>query len=490
MPMERTIVFDCQMDMTRAAVIEDGVLCEVHEERTAESRLTESLFYGRIEQIRPSVCAAFVNIGLEQNAFLPLDEIESAPRCGDMLIVQGAARQAVDTKGLRVTARINLAGKTLVLVPGGHDVRISKKIRDPEIRQQLTEAAQAVCPPDCGLIVRTASQDVTDALLSEEADGLFARWQEIVRRASGMTRPGLLWERMPLAGRLVRDLANASLSRIVTSSAAHADALRAQQAAGILPEHTRIECFEERNTLIFDAFSVEEAIDRALRRRVWLPCGGYLIVDFCEAMTVVDVNSGKMTLGRSVEETALRVNLEAAQEVARQIRLRNAGGMIVVDFIDMAQAEHRELLTQTLRQAVRADRSPVKVLGLTRLGLMEMTRKREEEELHKRLNTSCTSCSGTGEVPGAEESARRALRQVRRMALSGVRGPFLVRCAAQTAAALARCMNPLEAGVFALGVSGRRPDRWEIEPVSAEATLPAGAVPLSRAGDTTSKKER
>ena len=497
--MERVLVFDCQSDMTRAAVLEDGVLCEIHEERADEVKQTESLFYGRIEQIRPSVCAAFVNIGLPQNAFLPLGELRETPRCGDFLIVQGAAQQAVETKGLRVTARVNLAGRTLVLVPGGEGVHVSKKIRSQEERAQLLEAAQAVCPPGCGLIVRTASQDVTDALLCEEAGALYDRWRQIERRAAGMARPGLLWEREPLALRLTRDMAGASLVRIVTSSAAHAGALRAQQEQGLIPDSVRIEVFEERDTLVFDAFSVEEAIDRALRRRVWLPCGGYLVVDSCEAMTVIDVNSGKMTLGRSVEETALRVNLEAAQEVARQIRLRNVGGMIAVDFIDMADAEHRERLTQALRQAVRADRSPVKVLGLTRLGLMEMTRRRGGEELHKRLRVSCTSCSGAGEVLGAEESARRALRQARRMALGGTRGPFLVRCAAQTAAALARCVNPLDTDIYALGAPGRRPDRWEIEPLEERVQPPAGAMRLPRGGGapmsdpdyaTSSRKER
>lgn len=478
--MERTLIFDCQSDMTRAAVLEDGTLCELHKERTGEAKLTESLFYGRIEQIRPSVCAAFVNIGLSQNAFLPLSEFRKGetPRCGDMLIVQGAAQQAVETKGLRVTARVNLAGKTLVLVPGGEGVHVSKKIRAPEDRRQLAEAAQALCPPGCGLIVRTASQDVTDALLREEAEELSERWQRIERRAAGMARPGLLWERLPLAQRLTRDMAGASLARIVTNSAPHAGALRAEQAQGLLPESARIEHFEEKDALIFDAFSVEGEIDRALRRRVWLPCGGYLVVDSCEAMTVIDVNSGKMTLGRSIEETALRVNLEAAREVARQIRLRNVGGMIAVDFIDMTAAEHREALTQALRQAAAADRSPVKVLGLTRLGLMEMTRKRGGEELHKRLCVSCASCSGTGELLGAEESARRALRQVRRMALGGTRGPFLVRCAAQTAAALARCENPLETDIYALGTSGRRPDRWELSPLGAGEQPPTGALRL------------
>ena len=460
--------------------MENGLLCELHEERAGEAKLTESLFYGRIEQIRPSVCAAFVNIGLGQNAFLPLSELEGTPRCGDMLIVQGAAQQAVETKGLRVTARINLAGKTLVLVPGGEGVHVSKKIRVPEDRRQLAEAAQAVCPPGCGLIVRTASQDVTDALLSEEAAELFARWREIERRASGMTRPGLLWERLPLAKRLTRDLAGASLVRVVTNSAPHAEALRAQQAQGLLPAGTGIELYEERSTLIFDAFSVEGEIDRALRRRVWLPCGGYLVVDSCEAMTVIDVNSGKMTLGRSIEETALRVNLEAAREVARQIRLRNVGGMIAVDFIDMRAAEHREALTKALTQAVSGDRSPVRVLGLTRLGLMEMTRRRGGEELHRRMCVSCASCSGAGEVLGAEESARRALRQVRRTALGGTRGPFLVRCAPQTAAALSRCENPLDTDIYALAAPGKRLDRWELSPLCEQEQPPSGAVRLPR----------
>lgn len=479
--MERNLLFDCQSGWTRAAVMEDGSLCELHLERAKRENLTESLFYGRVMQIRPSVCAAFVDIGLALNAFLPLDEAGPEPlRCGDMLIVQGAARQATDTKGLRVTTRINLAGQTLVLVPGKPGIHVSKKIKNEADRQALIEAAHSVCPPECGLIVRTASQDVTVERLEQEAQALHETWQEIKRRAAGMTKPGMLWASLPLEDRLIRDWAGKQVDRILTTSLAHAMRLKDQQAQGLLDPQTRIEWFEERKTLLFDAFSLEEAIDKALRRRAWLPGGGYLVIDICEAMTVIDVNSGKMTLGRDIEETALRVNLEAAREVARQIRLRNLGGMIVVDLIDMKPEENREAVLQAFRQAVSCDSMPVKVMGITKLGLLEMTRKRKGDALHRQLCVSCTVCAGAGEMLCAEAAACSALRQVRRLALSGQRGPFLVRCAPQTAAALAACPNPLEAEVYALSAGGRRPDRWDIEQLEA-GTAPSGAQALLHA---------
>ena len=178
--MRRELLFDCAPDWIRAAVVEDGVLCELHSEQVGSTNATESLFYGRIEQIRPSVGAAFVNIGLDRNGFLPLDELgDTPPKCGDMLIVQGAARQETEGKGLRLTARVNLAGKSLVLVPGGSGAHVSKKVKDPEARAQLLEAASALCPDGCSLIVRTASQDVTMALLEEEAKALWQQWQDV-----------------------------------------------------------------------------------------------------------------------------------------------------------------------------------------------------------------------------------------------------------------------------------------------------------------------
>lgn len=481
--MKREIFLDCSPNAVRAAVVEDGELCEIHDERSGSTKLTESLFYGRIEQIRPSVCAAFVNIGLEQNAFLPLSEIEEREpklRCGDWIIVQGAAKQPTDSKGLRVSARINLAGKSLVLVPGGSGVRVSKKIKDGEERAALLEAASEVCPPGCGLIVRTASQAMTRELLSEEAAELFAKWQQAKRRADGMVSPGVLLQRLPLFSRLARELGTSDLERVVTNSPTCAWALEAERDKGFLPEQTRIEVFREEKQLLFDAFSLEERIDRALRRRIWLPCGGYLVLDSCEAMTVIDVNSGKMTLGHDLEETALRVNLEAAREVARQIRLRNVGGMIAVDFIDMAQEEHRDALTRAMRDAVRADRAQVKVYGLTRMGLMEIARKRTDEELRKRMRIGCSYCSSVGEVLSGDEVARRALYAVRRMALSGQRGPFVVRCAPGAASALSGLAAPEGTLVYALPSPGRHAEKFDIDQIGAEEAPPKGALPLAK----------
>ena len=477
--MKRELIFDCAPDWVRAAVMEDGVLCELHSEPVGSTKATESLFCGRVEQIRPSVGAAFVNIGLERNGFLPLGELgEKPPRCGDMLIVQGAARQETEGKGLRLTVRLNLAGKALVLVPGGQGAHVSKKVKDPQVCEQLQEAASALCPEGCGLIVRTASQDVTAALLEEEANALWQQWQDIQRRAAGMTRPGVLLERLTLDRRLIRDMAGRELARIVTNSRTCATALADMQSRGLIPDTARIERFEENDRLLYDAMGIEPQIDRALKKRVWLPCGGYLIIDRCEAMTVIDVNSGKMVLGRSVEDTALRVNLEAAREAARQLRLRDVGGMVVIDFIDMALPEHREALTRALRDAVKDDRAQVKVFGLTPLGLMELTRKRVHAELHRQLCAPCTYCSGAGEVLSPAEIARRALYAVRRRALSGQPGPYLVRLSPAAAQALAGRISPPECAVYALGVPGRHAETFDMESVDPAAGLPKGAVRL------------
>lgn len=477
--MIRELLIDDAQGYLRAAVVEDGRLCEIHGEKSGGAGETESVFYGRVQAIKSSLKAAFVDIGTELHAFLPLAD-DSTLRCGDWVIVQGQAKQATDTKGLRVTAKLNLAGKWLVLVPGQSGVHVSKKVRDPELREALLDIAQEICPPDCSLIVRTASEGVTQPLLEEEAHALHAVWQEIQEKAAGMTKPGLLHGRLPLHMRLIRDMRE--LSRIVISSQAGYEALLAAQRAQQIDAHTRIELYREERQLIFDAFGIEPQIDKALRRRVWLPCGGYLVLDFCEAMTVIDVNSGKMILGRDLEETALRVNLEAAEEIARQLRLRDVGGIVMVDFIDMRLEEHRQALLLRMKEALSGDRSPTTVEGITRLGLMEITRKRAHAQLHKALCVSCSYCTGTGEVLSGEEVARRALRQVRRMLLSGQRGPFVIRCAPPAAQAL-EAMPAEHAQIYALAVPGKHAEKFDIEQIGEGVPVPREARPLGMRND-------
>lgn len=474
--MVRELIIDDAPGYLRAAVVEDGRLCEIHGEKTGGAGETESVFCGRVQAIKPSLKAAFVDIGTELNAFLPLTD-DMTLRCGDRVIVQGQAKQATETKGLRVTAKLNLAGKWLVLVPGQNGVHISKKVKDPALRAALMDIAQEICPAGCGLIVRTASEDVTQQLLEEEAHSLHETWQEIKKKAACMTKPGILYGRLPLHMRLIRDLR--ALSKVVISSQAGYDALITAQQEQRIDQQTRIELFREDRQLIFDAFGIETQIDKALRRRIWLPCGGYLAFDFCEAMTVIDVNSGKMILGRDLEDTALRVNLEAAEEIARQLRLRDVGGIVLVDFIDMRGEEHRQALLSRMKEALLSDRAQTKVEGITRLGLMEMTRKRTHTQLHKALRASCSYCSGDGEVLSGEEVARRAVRQVRRMLLAGQRGPFVIRCSPSAAQAL-EAMPRLapDAQIYAQASPGRHAERFEIEQIGTGIPIPREARPL------------
>jgi len=474
--MKRQLFIDDTLGRIRAAVVEDGELREMMQEKQIDDDQTESLFFGRVQSIRKSINAAFIDIGSELNAFLPLDE-QTVLRCGEMIVVQGAAKQTTETKGLRVTSRINLAGKWLVLIPGGSDVHISKKIKDPELRAELLEIGNALCPDGFGLIVRTASGDVTEALLADEVQALQKRWHEVLKRTSGMAKPGLLYRRERLDMRLIRDVRD--ISSITTNSQSGYKAMLQAKAECRIDPDTEVVLFEERNQLLFDAFGIEHQIDKALKKRVWLPCGGYLIIDPCEAMTVIDVNSGRMTLGRGIEDTAFRVNLEAADEAAKQIRLRDISGIVIIDFIDMTDETHRRMIIERMKQAVQADRAHVVVEGLTKLGLMEITRRRVHSPLRKLLSGSCSYCSGGGDVLSAEEVAHRALRQVRRLRIAGQRGPFVIRCG-QGAAQTLESMSFIESdcSVFVCAIPGKHAEKFDIEQLGEGMPVPKGAVEL------------
>ena len=474
--MKRELIIDDTAGYMRAALLEDGELFEILSEKRTDSAQAESVYYGRVLSIRPSVGAAFVDIGDELNAFLPLEEGMKL-RCGDMVIVQGLAKQATESKGLRITTKINLAGKWLVLIPGESSVRISKKIKDPALREALNEVGAGMVELGFGLIIRTASGDVTEDLLRQEVQELAVVWKGIQQKARGMTKPGLIHRRESLDMRLARDLRD--LSRIIVNSERCFKRLECARREKRISESVQVERFEEKSQLIFDVFSIEPQIDKVLRKRVWLPCGGYLIIDCCEAMTVIDVNSGKMVLGRDLEDTALRVNLEAAKEIARQIRLRDVGGIIVVDFIDMKDEAHHQQLLDVMKALTKQDRAQVNVEGLTRLGLMEMTRKRVQAPLHKQLRTSCSYCSGNAEVVSAEETARRALRQMKRMTLAMQRGPFVIRCAPACAQALANMRIPLnDPKVYVQAVPGKHAEKFDIEQIGDGMQLPREARAL------------
>lgn len=309
---------------------------------------------------------------------------------------------------------------------------------------------------------------------------LLKSWQETNQRAKGMVKPGVLTKPEPLSLRLTRDLAG-NLERVVINDGDEFDALCQAQKDGRLPLQTHIEYADEQKTLLFDAFNLETPIDKALKKRVWLPCGGYLIFDFAEALTVIDVNSGKMVTGKSMEETALRVNLEAVKELARQLRLRDVGGIVIVDLIDMEKDKNRQAVLAALKDAVKSDRMPVKIEGITRLGLLEMTRKRKGEQLRRALRTTCGVCSGSGELLCEEEIARRALRQARRMALAGQRGPFVI-CLAEKAAKILAAMPQPEncPPVYVLASGGYREKFSVMQPGEGEIPEQAAALQTNK----------
>lgn len=475
--MTRELIIDDSFGTTRAAILEDGVLCELHHEKQQEDDLSECLFYGKVVSIRPSLNAAFVDIGEALHAFLPLDEGVNL-RCGDMLIVQGRAQQATESKGLRISAKINLAGKWLVLLPNASGVHVSKKVKDPALREALLQLGREICPEGCGLIVRTASEDVTAQLLQDEAQSLFTQWQGIQKKTSGIYKPGLIHARTGLAMRLVRDLRN--LDRVIVNQKNCYDRIVSAKANQLIADDVDLEFYEEKSQLIFDAYQIEPQIDKALKKRVWLPCGGYLIIDYCEAMTVIDVNSGKMILGKDVEDTALSVNLQAADEIARQLRLRDVGGIVIIDFIDMKQEAHKCELLKRMQEAISRDRTQVSIEGITRLGLMELTRRRIHTQLHKKMGVSCSYCSGSGEILSAEETASRALRQLRRMILAGQRGPFLIRCSPSAAQALQSMKTGFSVPVYAAAAPGKHAAKYEIEQLGAGISLPKEAVALKQ----------
>lgn len=475
--MKKTLYFDYLGPVHRAALFEDGQMTELHTETDRKSEQTGSLFYGKVLAIKPALNAAFVDIGQELNAFLPLERGQTL-RCGDFVIVQGENRQPTDTKGLRVTRKINLAGKWLVLTPTQNELRISKKIKEAALRNELEEIGARIKPENCGIIIRTASSDCTETALAEEAVYLTDEWNEISRRAAGMLRPGLLRASDSLDVRLLRELSNIDV--IFTNDDESMNRLTSAKESGLLPDDTVIERWNEEKGLIFDACGAEGQIDKLLRPRVWLPSGGYLVINPCEALTVIDVNSGKMMLSADTEEMALAVNLEAVREAARQLRLRDIGGIIVIDLIDMKRPENREKVIAAMKKALERDRSKTKVEGITKLGLLEMTRKRQSTELRKVLRIPCSYCGGDGEVLGGEEIAGRVLRQLRRMQLAGQAGPFLVKCAPSCADVLSHCDAPDNADIYVIGQRGHHLETFQIEQPGRAATLPDGAKALPK----------
>lgn len=421
--MEKHLVIEKLRNRVRIVLSEDGVPCEYivdYPQRPATHK--EAVYVGRIVSVVRATQSAFVDIGSGKNAILHVERTDSALTPGAFVTVQIEREPPSPDKGSRVTRNIQLVGRLCVLTPFKRTIGISQKITDEARREQLYCIAHSLCPPDMGVIIRTAAQDESDEALVEDIRALTARWQALAQKAQGKMTPGCIAESADALDSLVRDLITVDVTRIICD-----DAQTAAWIAQAVPQAAaRVEHYQGMMP-IFDAMQLETRLAKALERKVLLKSGASIVVDSCEAMTVIDVNSGKNIRQKDGESTALSVNLEAAQEIARQLRLRDVGGIIVVDFIDMKEEAHRAQLLKAFAEALSRDRSRVHLGGISPLGLCEMTRSALRRELRETVSQRCRYCEGQGFHPSLCQQAYDVLLCVRRRAWAqGDAGQYLL----------------------------------------------------------------
>ena len=459
--MKREILINGNPRETRVAIIEDDQLVELLVDRPDARRTVGDIYVGKVEAVLPGIQAAFVDIGTEKSAFLhasdlvyaedepeePDDEngddddatenggrrgrskgppIQDVIKKGQEILVQ-VSKEPISTKGPRVTAQVSLAGRFLVYMPFASRVGVSRKIGDRAERQRLREMVQKVLPEESGgVIVRTVGEDATQATFERELNTLINQWKRIKKKTHFVRPPALLHRETSLARGLMRDLFSEKVESVTVDSKQIHNEIT-EYLKGIAPELLdRIKLYDEPVPL-FDKAEIETEIRDLFKRRCDLPSGGYLIIEPTEALVSVDVNSGRYTGKKDPEKTILRTNLEAAREIARQIRLRDIGGIIVCDFIDMESRQNRDRVLQELRTHLGRDRARTKAFQVSELGLVEMTRQRVRQSHLQSMTEACPTCHGTGRVFTAETVVRRVERSVKRMGVEGRTDPLVIK---------------------------------------------------------------
>lgn len=439
--MTREILVNVGPRETRAALVENGAAVELHVERSNRRGLVGNLYKGRVSRVLPGMQAAFIEVGLERTAFLHAADIaravplesEAAPPAtedinrlvspGDEILVQ-VLKDPIGTKGARLTTFASLPSRLLVYMPHGGGVGVSSRIEDPAERERLRSTVRELAPQHSGgYIVRTAADQALPAALQADLDYLRRLWEHVQLAYREQAACTLVHEDLPLALRVLRDELGPEVRRVLVDAAAdHARMLSFAQ--DFIPEAAgRLELYTGTRPL-FDLHGVEEEISRALEQRVPLKSGGYLVIDQTESMTTIDVNTGGFVGHRNLEDTIFRTNLEAAVAIARQLRLRNLGGIVIIDFIDMEDAGHREQLLAALSGALAGDRAQCEIAGISSLGLVEMSRKRTRESLEHLLCEPCRHCGGRGYLKSIEtvcqEIYREVLRQSRQFSVEKI----------------------------------------------------------------------
>ena len=463
----KQLVINATPHETRVALLEDGNLAELFIERGDLSDIAGNIYKGRVQRVLPGMQAAFVDVGLSQAAFLyagdvirenhkdiekamaaEIEEEESAPDDIEMLVEKNenrkipiedllkegqeimvhVAKSPIGTKGARVTSHISLPGRFLVLMPNSDHVGISRRIEDDAERQRLKDIVTQLRTGRYGYIVRTAAEGVDEEKLLYEMSFLNNLWTNIQKRFTQASAPALLHQELSVTLRAVRDLLIREADKLIIDSRSGYDAIL-KFLDGIMPSlKESVELFEGLEP-IFDVYNIEVDVARALKRKVWLKSGGYIVIDHTEALVAVDVNTGRYVgkQNHNLEETILKINLEAVKEIAYQIRLRDIGGIIIIDFIDMEKRSNQEKVHKALVEALKKDRSKTNVLPMSDMGLIEMTRKRVKKPLSRMLCESCFYCEGEGYLLSKQSICYNIFRDVLRYAQDMTRGKTSIR---------------------------------------------------------------
>ena len=444
------ILINATHEEIRVGLLEGGQVVEFYVERKRDASLVGNIYKGRAVKILPGMQSAFIDIGLERAAFLYVadiradveeyapfledeeksDSLEFISRRGrpdlsiEELIQQGqeilvhVSKDPIGSKGARVTSYITMPGRYLVLMPNVEHVGISRRIADEKERARLKSIVEAIKPKGYGLIIRTASEGCSEEELQKDLEFLILIWENIQRKKDKVTAPSLLYSDLDLVFRSIRDLLTQNVERLVIDSPEEYEKIK-EFVKTYFPKLLDKIILYEGQEPIFDAFGIELDISRALGRKVWLKSGGYIVIDQIEAMTVIDVNTGKFVGKEGLEDTILKTNLEAVKEIAYQIRLRNLGGIIIIDFIDMERHENREKVFNAFVEAMKKDRAKNTIFHISELGLIQMTRKRVRESIGRILCEPCPYCEAKGFVKSPRTLCYEILRKITKLAKHG-----------------------------------------------------------------------
>jgi len=438
--MAKEIIANVEPQETRVAVLDEGALVNLFIERGEP--LAGNIYKGRVANVLPGMEAAFVDIGLDRNAFLHVGDIRSQRlageeveesfgkgaiaerlRAGEEILVQ-VTKEPMGSKGARVTTYVALPAYFLVLMPTVNYVGVSRRIENEQERRRLRQLAETLRPKGMGVIVRTAAEGATEKDLADDLQFLLQMWNRVEERSRASRAPALVYQDLRLIRRVVRDLFTEDVSRFLIDSPEEFHRVQDLLNSFAPKLKSRLHVYRGPEP-IFEQTGVERELEKALRRKVWLKSGGYIVVDRTEALTVIDVNTGKYVGKTDLASTIFRTNLEAVGEIVRQITLRDIGGIILIDFIDMENEPHRKKVLAALHEAVRRDRSKLHIIDLTGLGLVEITRKRVYQDLEGVMRMPCPYCEGRGRVLSPETMGMKVRRELRK-AVSSTRAAALL----------------------------------------------------------------